>query len=697
MKTFLFRINWLWLATLFCLIIFTDSFAQDYSGETWDANTPPAASAGNPTANSLDFETDLFTGKFTYRVPINVAPGRHGTQPGLVLGYNSGMGNGWCGVGWSLDVGYIQRETRKGVPIGWGPTNALTQYDDSKGFVVDSHGSVSRMVCVSGTNQNPMVYRQQVDRSFITYNYYTNNHWEAVDKSGTTYFFGEGLTNQMENSKAGWITNSGESTFRWALDKVVTANGDMAMFSYLNDGGMLYLTNISYNANTNATAIAPTHTVNFILTNRSDTNISFLSGYRVTTKKLLAEIDAKAAGTNVCKYVLNYTNSPSTVRSLLMGVTEFGADYTTAMPQVTFGYQVQSFQFGAMTNWGPETSQGLEDNAWWSSPSSVVQGDQISTLADVNGDGLVDRVMRGVNSGFTNWVVQLNTGSGFQAATNWGGLHSAFTNDDWNSISASEPATVAGDTVNETYVTLADLDGDGLPDRVMRKSLPGPYNQFIVQFNNGSGFNSSTNVGPVTASGLETNYPTWSAPEGTYGGGEYAKLIDINGDGLPDHVIIGTDPTVTNWLVQLNNGSGFGLPNTWASLQSAYTNNQWNSLSANYNKPTGTTENVNETYVELIDINGDGLPDRVMRSAFSPYSHFVVQFNNGVGFEPAETWDLNGQASDVTSEFWGSPEDVIDDFEVLIAGYYYSFFGTSQTLMDVNGDGLPDRVMGNIA
>src|SRR4051812_18555430 len=51
-------------------------------------------------SGSLNFQTDLFSGRFTYTVPINVAPARQGASPKLVLGYNSGGGNGWCGLGW---------------------------------------------------------------------------------------------------------------------------------------------------------------------------------------------------------------------------------------------------------------------------------------------------------------------------------------------------------------------------------------------------------------------------------------------------------------------------------------------------------------------------------------------------------------------------------------------------------------------
>src|SRR6185312_4546162 len=92
-------------------------FAQQSQDQSADSGV--VSPGGGNGGGNLSFQADLSTGRFTYGVPIKVTPGRQGAQPKLTLGYNSASGNGWCGVGWTLDVGYIQRDVRKGVPIPW--------------------------------------------------------------------------------------------------------------------------------------------------------------------------------------------------------------------------------------------------------------------------------------------------------------------------------------------------------------------------------------------------------------------------------------------------------------------------------------------------------------------------------------------------------------------------------------------------
>jgi hypothetical protein len=63
-------------------------------------------------------ETMQFTGASTYKYPIEVPPGRAGIAPQITLTYNSQLRNGLAGVGWSFDMGSIQRKPKSGLNYG---------------------------------------------------------------------------------------------------------------------------------------------------------------------------------------------------------------------------------------------------------------------------------------------------------------------------------------------------------------------------------------------------------------------------------------------------------------------------------------------------------------------------------------------------------------------------------------------------
>src|SRR2546430_13740262 len=109
------------------------SVAQSSDSGSGIDSSASAARSGN---ERLNFQADLFTGRFGYSYPIAVAPARQGAQPALALSYNSAAGNGWCGVGWSPGGGLIPRGNRDGVPGQSAASAAPPAYDDGTGFVI---------------------------------------------------------------------------------------------------------------------------------------------------------------------------------------------------------------------------------------------------------------------------------------------------------------------------------------------------------------------------------------------------------------------------------------------------------------------------------------------------------------------------------------------------------------------------------
>jgi hypothetical protein len=286
-----------------------------------DADTGPAP-LGQPAApaapaGQMDFQTDLFTGRFTTRVPIVVPPARGNATPNIVLGYSSGGGNGWCGVGWNLDMGFIQRDTRDGVPVKFlANGNPDSRYSDGCGFIASFQGTESRLIPLGNG-----AYGSEVERTFTKFTY-DGQKWIAVDKAGTKYFFGSD-TNSRITTRFG--------TFRWALDKVMDINGNSTYLSYTTDGGQLYLSQIRYNGHETGGSqdFAPTHFVDFRLEDRPDTNINCRAGAPIYTRKRLAEITVRVQTNLVRKYSLSYTNSASTIGRCLH---RSNSSATTARP-----------------------------------------------------------------------------------------------------------------------------------------------------------------------------------------------------------------------------------------------------------------------------------------------------------------------------------------------------------------------------
>jgi hypothetical protein len=127
-----------WKATLDGLLAITLSLSAGL-GLTAHAESPPDKSGVKASVISLpngagsieglgeSFEPQLNMGGSTYGITIAVVPGRANLTPSLRLGYNSFTGNGVAGIGWSLDLPSIKRQTDKGFP----------EYDSGDTFVFD--------------------------------------------------------------------------------------------------------------------------------------------------------------------------------------------------------------------------------------------------------------------------------------------------------------------------------------------------------------------------------------------------------------------------------------------------------------------------------------------------------------------------------------------------------------------------------
>jgi len=180
--------NWGQLPILVGLLIFL-FVPRGAAGESSNTQAPafPAPGLQGGKGGSGTALPDLFTGTMNYSVPIEVPPGRKGMDPGLSFDYRSNNGNGWVGVGWELELGAIERSAQFGV---------LYTGDN---YVFRIGGSSIDLVNV-GSNE----YRAKIEGGDFTRVRKLNAvdgrpYWEATDKTGTRYLFGQTTASRQDD------------------------------------------------------------------------------------------------------------------------------------------------------------------------------------------------------------------------------------------------------------------------------------------------------------------------------------------------------------------------------------------------------------------------------------------------------------------------------------------------------------------
>ncbi len=178
----------------------------------------------------------------------------------------------------------------------------------------------------------------------------------------------------------------------------------------------------------------------------------------------------------------------------------------------------------------------------------------------------------------------------------------------------------------ENQVELVDLNGDGLPDRVQAADR---NTSWKVQFNTGSGFTSLIDFGPILRS---TDHWAQDFPRYITSAREtQVDLMDLNGDGPPDR--IQASDRNTAWRVQFNTWAGFTSLQDLGPIERS--TDHWAQDFPRYVSSAG------ETQVDLVDMDGDGLGDRVQASDSNtvwkvqwnegPFPDLLSQIDNGRG------------------------------------------------------------------
>lgn len=574
----------------------------------------PMGSAGGTV------HVDPFTGTATTSIPLQVFSGRNGLQPNLQLTYSSGTGNGWVGMGWKLELGAIERNTRFGVIYN------ETSADNGKVYAVRLSGVSAELVKLNPGNSTDPEYRAKIESGFMRIRTLTTGGWEVTDRKGVKYSFGISANGRVEDTTTGRI-------FRWNLERVEDRDGNRLIATYTKDQNQSYLDQIDYTSTTKDATPAP-YSIKFYSNTPAGMTApdTYNTYFKVVTAKRLRAIEIKANNVTMRTYRLSYIPSPTTGTQLLTQVQQFDRnavinpttyDVTgTALPPTTMIYTTSASTLTPdinpwLTGWcsgGTEIAPG-ELNAdgrqdlWCEHPSGGISGARANSTAtltnmgtgatgctpigvgDFNGDGrgdagcytlqvdgLVDcppRLCTNSNQFARNPVLQVavsDQNGGFTTTSPWLTLDTCYL-----------PAP--GQANQSFLIGILDYDGDGLNDIWC-------VDTYSVNNNPKISFARSTGSGTFVSAGSISN---WCGTSGvTFG------AADFNGDGKSDLMCFDSaGSTSIVYSASTSTGVAYSAPSTplsgWCVNPSTI--------------PPRLGSNASPGKVYTTDFNGDGLQD----------------------------------------------------------------------------------------
>ena len=626
----------------------------------------------------------LPNGGASYRVAIKVPPNIPGVVPKLELAY-TGTGLGSVGLGWT--IGGLSRITRCPRTMAQDGVRGAIRFDSNDRFCLDGQ----RLILVSGTyGQDGAEYRTELE-TFSKIVSYTSVPTRGPDwfkvwtKEGQIKEYGHG--NNDAANKVVPVTNSPldqNIVKEWWLNQLSDPSGNYftVRYQWSTDGSHIP-SGLNYGGNL-IDGGGHFGIVSFGAPGGFLPVVRYLAGTKSNAGPRISTVNVNQSASPVAKTTLAYDLPAQSAMARVTSLQMCDGAGTRCLSPVNFTYATASGGFASTTTtWALPTgasspvvgvatqlqTHGFSDTFEFGTPSVPVTRTQTHVaMADMNGDGLPDLYITAYTppSGGNPEIVHpgqvyFNTGTGFSSTgTAW-----------------PLPAGVKAqkDIVGgKTITMLIDINGDGLPD--LYKTL-GPLAagnpRGEVYLNTGSGFSSTATPWALPAAIATANVVL---PNGT----TQSSLLDLDGDGLVDAFL--TDGTNAA-TVYLNTGSGFSsaakawpLPtSSWPSgsvpaQQQVYTYNDiWDYGTS------GAPVSRTQTHVALVDMNGDGLPDIYM-TFYTPgpdggsISSGKVFFNTGIGFLSSNT-------------SWSLPTGVKAQKDV-VAGQ------TIVTLIDLNGDGMPD-------
>ena len=479
------------------------------------------------------------SGNAVLQFAMKLPEGRMGMQPDLGIQYNNEAGNGWLGFGWTMNLPAIGIETRWGSP----------RYDATM---------ETEMYTINGESMAPTNNRSELVARSAEKRFYkrveggfnkiirhgsnpANYWWEVTEKNGTRFCYGGTPSAGVVNNAV--LKDANNNIAYWALVEVREPGNNFLRYEYVTvedvgisggsvAGKQLYPDRIYYTGF--GTADGP-YSIEFIRdrqlgeSRRSDVSIDARFGFKMVNADLLRRVNISLNSAAIRSYEFTYETG-AFYKTLLTSISELDD-----ANEIFYTQRFEYFDDVNKQNYDPATA-----DLAWSIADDGIKGDIVNPIP-----------------GFTGEASAINTSkaksvSGGAAVTvgSWaGGL--------WSKNTSVGGGFTYGEDDQEGLVSLIDINGDALPDKVYKKGNSMYYRANlgiatrtfgeelpIIGVNNFSTSNSK-NIGGgaqvIPPQGfLGYNHTRTTTTSKVY-------FSDFNGDGLMD---IASDGRV--WFNRLN-------------------------------------------------------------------------------------------------------------------------------------------------
>ncbi|MBX7157801.1 MAG: hypothetical protein K1X66_05400 [Verrucomicrobiae bacterium] len=176
------------------------------------------------------FQPNEFSGTGALSIPFAVSPGR-GLAPSLSVNYSSGSGNSPFGLGFSLALPEISRQTAKGIP----------KYNDSDTFLFSGADYLvphltqpDRTKTLNKVPYTVKTYRPRTEGSFAKMEHWQakeDSFWKVVAADNVTHIFGK-----TQNARISDPENP-KRIFKWLIEETYNAHGDHVIYHYKSEDG----------------------------------------------------------------------------------------------------------------------------------------------------------------------------------------------------------------------------------------------------------------------------------------------------------------------------------------------------------------------------------------------------------------------------------------------------------------------------